>query len=683
MRLAKLFTLFIFALFLASAVPVRAETAYYGLYFDGNGQVIAQDSDSLDVGSQFTIIVLFNAYETSGTRNIVGKGQRGMGAFNYDLVLSNGYLSVGFKNSTGGQFFAKSSVQINQRRTYFVAGVYDGQTLSLYLNLTLVASVSAQGDVATDYNPALLIANSSNPNFVPFVGRIYLVLIYNRSLSYTELQQVYENPLSPPTTGLVLLYAPDSVDTINNIWVDKSGSGNDGTITGVSYVPLRWISTFNDYKLNFKNSYLYVGHSDSLVLMKELSIVAIVKPEFQTWKTGAIVAKGSVGYGSFNYGLYTRSQKGFEFEFKQEESGIVYKAYADYVAETNETILIAGVYSDNAQEIKLYINNAKVASAFANGTVADDYSPPLIVAADLATVGGSQSRWFEGDVYLVLIYARALSDSEIQQIYESPNNPPLDGLVLWYSPYTYDPVSDRWLNRAPIFPTIPLVEELDAQNYGATAERVSIPKLYVYDTNTSELIPYSNVSLTLIANNTTTALIPSMPILPYNATVDLNISATNYESRLLSTWTGVDLISVYLEPIPNETELDINQAVDMKELMQNITSTVTIEPINPYAKAFLDSGGSFGDTVKNAIKGDTLVKLILPQGLIFIITIIVLWQTQSPLAGLGGTLITWAMFIAMLGEKPNLQNSGMTFVLVVFLIAWTLWDLFYNYSRET
>ena len=121
----------------------------------------------------------------------------------------------------------------------------------------------------------------------------------------------------------------------------------------------------------------------------------------------------------------------------------------------------------------------------------------------------------------------------------------------------------------------------------------------------------------------------------------------------------------------------------MTELVQNITANLSIEPINSYAKAFLDSGGSFGDTVVNAIKGDQLMKLILPQGLIFIVTIIVLWQTQSPLAGLGGALTAWAMFIAMLDEKPTLQNSGVTFVLVVFLIAWTLWDLFYNYSRET
>ncbi len=41
------------------------------------------------------------------------------------------------------------------------------------------------------------------------------------------------------------------------------------------------------------------------------------------------------------------------------------------------------------------------------------------------------------------------------------------------------------------------------------------------------------------------------------------------------------------------------------------------------------------------------------------------------------------MFITMLGEKPTLNNSPMTFALTVFLIAWTLWDLFYNYSRET
>ncbi len=46
---------------------------------------------------------------------------------------------------------------------------------------------------------------------------------------------------------------------------------------------------------------------------------------------------------------------------------------------------------------------------------------------------GSIAPLFGGLISMVLIYTRALSNSEIQQIYNTPNNPPTNGLVLWYS----------------------------------------------------------------------------------------------------------------------------------------------------------------------------------------------------------------------------------------------------------
>ena len=39
--------------------------------------------------------------------------------------------------------------------------------------------------------------------------------------------------------------------------------------------------------------------------------------------------------------------------------------------------------------------------------------------------------WFNGYIASVYIYARALSDSEIYQLYAHPLRPPLDGLILW------------------------------------------------------------------------------------------------------------------------------------------------------------------------------------------------------------------------------------------------------------
>jgi len=189
------------------------------------------------------------------------------------------------------------------------------------------------------------------------------------------------------------------------------------------------------------------------------------------------------------------------------------------------------------------------------------------------------------DVYFVLIYSRALSDLEIQNIYNDPTNPPTDGLVLWLAPDSVDTANDIWTDKSG--------QGNDGTIYGATAERVSIPKLYVYDANTSEQISYMNVSLTLYFNNTTTGLIPSLPILPWNETVTLNISAVNYESASLSTWSGVDLISVYLEPANVTTNITkLTKLVNPTPPQELGTYAFNISDINTeFSKLFTGATG--------------------------------------------------------------------------------------------
>jgi hypothetical protein len=207
-------------------------------------------------------------------------------------------------------------------------------------------------------------------------------------------------------------------------------------------------------------------------------------------------------------------------------------------------------------------------------------------------------------------------------------------------------------------------------------DNVKLITLYFYDASNNTML--NNVSVTV--NNETNYLNSGESLQLVEGNYTLTFSKENYENRTLNIELTSDLtISVYLEPQGNETTSTIPEI--KPTIPENLSQAIV--PINEYAKAFLDSGGSFGDTVVNAIKADSMIKLILPQGFIFVITIVVLWQTQNPLSGIGAALIMQAMWLGILREKPNLTNSGVTFVLFVFLVAWTLWDLFYNYSRET
>ena len=88
---------------------------------------------------------------------------------------------------------------------------------------------------------------------------------------------------------------------------------------------------------------------------------------------------------------------------------------------------------------------------------------------------------------------------------------------------------------------------------------MSIPTLRVYDAETNTLIPYGNVSLTMLFNNTTTQLIPSFPVLPWNQTITLNVSVTGYNPRGLELTSTINALSVYLKP-SNATLTPISNA---------------------------------------------------------------------------------------------------------------------------
>ncbi|WP_297494765.1 LamG-like jellyroll fold domain-containing protein [Thermococcus sp.] len=470
----------------------------------------------------------------------------------------------------------------------------------------------------------------------------------------------------------MLEYLPSSVDPATNTWVDESGNGNDGQINGATYVPLRPVSEFSEsYALNFNRTDYVTSSLQSLE--NGLTVIQFVK--LNSWGTGDGGNLFSRG-GNLGYRYRTLSSNGRLWVLIN--NGTAFHVWAaSQVVELHREVMVG--FSVAPYDTVEMIYNGKVVFSTSypyaiSNTTAVAYIGALSPTAEL----------IDGEVYVTLIYARKLSDQEIQQIYENPNNPPLDGLVLWYSPYSYDPSTGKWLNRAPIFPTIPLVEELDGVNYGATPERVSIPSTGYYDASNSSPISPLDVSVSLIENNTTISLIPSFLTLPYNETVTLNVSATGYESRTLSILTTINSLAVYLEPANKTSEYqNVLNVLNQTNLVKNLTANFTITPINPYAKAILDSGGSFGKTVELAIRGDDLVKLIMPQLFTFAFVILVLFKTDSPLAALGSALIMWAMWTAVIGEAPNLRNSGVTFTLVVFLVAWTLWDLFYNYSRET
>lgn len=172
--------------------------------FDANGDaVVVANSPSLNPPTAITVAAWYRPVSFGGTGSdpIVDKAFTSHSAPYYQYHLSvtgNQYVntpgSFGFSVATGG---VNNSVNTPNNfwtagNWYHVVGTYDStlasDNLALYVNGSLIGTTSATGAIA-DYGQDLLIGKFGNLSNSLF-GTIDEVSIYNRALSFGEVQQI-------------------------------------------------------------------------------------------------------------------------------------------------------------------------------------------------------------------------------------------------------------------------------------------------------------------------------------------------------------------------------------------------------------------------------------------------------------------------------------------------------------
>jgi hypothetical protein len=162
-------------------------------YFNGNSRIEVLDNPIISLSpEQFTITtwVKLNAFSSDGGYYLMGQSEGPGDTRKWIFFVANNGLSFVMTNSGGG-WITLGSIAFNLEEWYFLAIIRNGNSLSAYVNGNSIGTASV-GIATPDINTLFYIgtAESGHPNRV-FKGTSDDIRIYNRALSETEIQQLY------------------------------------------------------------------------------------------------------------------------------------------------------------------------------------------------------------------------------------------------------------------------------------------------------------------------------------------------------------------------------------------------------------------------------------------------------------------------------------------------------------
>ena len=168
---------------------IKFNTANRGtLDFDGVNDYVSVDSDSA-LNPSYITIAAWVKLGPSGSGFVITKGYDGSD-LPYSLCLDNesGIGGMGFYTSSIGWINTLMATDIQgDNQWHYVAGMFDGTTLSYYRDGVLEASTSAASGLTLPSTTLPLDIGRYEANYAYMTGSIAAVHIYNRAISGAEI----------------------------------------------------------------------------------------------------------------------------------------------------------------------------------------------------------------------------------------------------------------------------------------------------------------------------------------------------------------------------------------------------------------------------------------------------------------------------------------------------------------
>ncbi len=381
-----------------------------GISFDGvNDYVSFANPPTTGTGS-FSIFAWIKTSVTGTRKNIISYGTEAGSRAMYLFVNTSNQIAFDKSNVAG----PTSAATVTDGNWHYVGVVNNASTVQIYVDgvssgssASLTPDISGSGQNAIGFTPTYLQY---------FTGTIDDVRIYNTALTAGQVWNLYQN--TTPTTavrtkinslknnsasnlqnGLVLWHSFDGNYLNTTTSTDSSGQGNNGTLTNGPVPTLGKLGQ----ALNFDgtNDYVDVGNTTSLTITGGLTISVWAKAS----AIGDLVGKWSAGGG---YGL---SLEAAGYRMYVRSGGVTYSnSGATGSATDNIWRHIVSTFTPSGN-IVVYINGLSSAQTGSMPATIDTntISFSLGFGADLDYFGGSLDD--------VRVYNRALSASEVLQLY--------------------------------------------------------------------------------------------------------------------------------------------------------------------------------------------------------------------------------------------------------------------------
>ncbi len=340
-------------------------------------------------------------------------------------VTNSGYIKFSYYKSladtTGLISYNGQSPVLTANKWYHVCVSWDGSAQSVYINGIKQSGAVTTTNAGGGWGTGAYIGKIYAAGAYQFNGSIDDVRLYNRQLSDSEIKQIYSQgsakvastvsrpPQTGLTSGLVGHWTFDGKNMISNV-ADSSGNGNNGMMSGFTSTSSAVTAGKVGQGLRFDGSNDIVTASQNTITNYPFTLSIWAKPSSISSQQYAI----SYALNSSNVVFYAIGLNGDKaYIYSRSSTPEEGSATGAISLKNDKWVHLVGIFN-SATDKRVYVDGVQHALL--------STSIPF-VSANTAGFGvlarSSQFGYWNGLLDDARVYNRALTDSEITQIYNA------------------------------------------------------------------------------------------------------------------------------------------------------------------------------------------------------------------------------------------------------------------------